>query len=67
MREGKIVAEGEGKKILTDANALEKSSIVLPQIAQVFAHLEKLGLPKDVIDIYEAKEIILRANGRTIE
>ena len=64
MREGKIVADGDGKKILTNTIALTQSSIVLPQIAQVFAHLGSLGLPKDVIDIYEAKEIILQAYGR---
>ena len=55
MREGKIVADGEGKDILTNPEILEQSSIVLPQIAQVFTHLNVPGLPKNVIDIYEAK------------
>lgn len=59
MREGKIIADGEGKKILTNTEALTQSSIVLPQIAQIFAHLKHLGLTKDVIDAYEAKEILL--------
>lgn len=61
MKEGKIVADGEGKKILTDPEILEMSSIVLPQIAQVFTKLSSLGLPKDVIDIYEAKNILMKA------
>jgi len=61
MKEGKIVADGVGKEILTDPALLELSSIVLPQIAQIFAKLSTLGLPKDIIDIYEAKEIILKA------
>lgn len=61
MKEGKIVADGMGKDILTDPALLELSSIVLPQIAQIFAKLSSLGLPKDIIDIYEAKEIILKA------
>jgi hypothetical protein len=61
MKEGKIIADGEGKEILTDPVALAKSSIVLPQIAQIFAHLSSLGFPKDIIDIYEAKAIVLRA------
>jgi energy-coupling factor transport system ATP-binding protein len=60
MREGKIVADGEGKEILTDPEALEQSSIVLPQVAQVFTHLSTQGLPKDVIDIYEAKRLLLK-------
>ncbi len=61
MKEGKIVADGIGKDILTDPALLEMSSIVLPQIAQLFMKLSPLGLPKNIIDIYEAKEIILKA------
>ena len=63
MKEGKIVADGVGKEILTDPALLEMSSIVLPQIAQIFTKLSPLGFPKDIIDIYEAKEIILKAKG----
>src|SRR3972149_6208307 len=58
MREGKIVADGEGRKILTDPQVLEQSSIVLPQVAQIFKQLTPLGLPKNIIDIYEAKDKI---------
>jgi energy-coupling factor transport system ATP-binding protein len=61
MKEGNIVAEGIGKDILTNPTILAESSIVLPQIAQIFMKLSTLGLPKNIIDIYEAKEIILRA------
>jgi energy-coupling factor transport system ATP-binding protein len=60
MREGKIVAEGIAKDILTNPQLLADSSIVLPQIAQIFNKLSSLGLPKDVIDIYEAKDILLK-------
>jgi cobalt transport protein ATP-binding subunit len=61
MKEGKIVADGVGKEILTDPPLLEMSSIVLPQIAQIFMKLAPLGFPKDIIDLYEAKELILKA------
>ena len=60
MREGKIVADGIARDILTNPQLLAESSIVLPQIAQVFTKLSSLGLPKDVIDLYEAKEVLLR-------
>jgi energy-coupling factor transport system ATP-binding protein len=60
MKEGRIVADGEGREILTNPEVLAQSSIVLPQIAQVFMKLTPLGLPKDVIDVYEAKEIVLK-------
>jgi len=61
MKEGRIVADGEGKEILTNPEVLAQSSIVLPQIAQIFTRLTSLGLPKNVIDVYEAKEMILKA------
>ena len=61
MKEGKIVADGGGSEILTNTEALAESSIVLPQIAQIFTKLESLGFPKNVIDIYEAKELLLEA------
>jgi energy-coupling factor transport system ATP-binding protein len=61
MKEGTIVADGEGSEILTTPEVLAQSSIVLPQIAQIFMKLAPLGLPKNVIDVYDAKEIILKA------
>ena len=60
MKDGLIVADGEGREILTTPEVLAQSSIVLPQIAQVFMALAPLGLPKNVIDVYEAKEILLK-------
>jgi energy-coupling factor transport system ATP-binding protein len=62
MRDGKIVADGIAKDILTNAKLLEESSIVLPQIAQIFTKLSPLGLPADIIDIDEAKTAILSKN-----
>jgi energy-coupling factor transport system ATP-binding protein len=64
MKEGRIVADGQGRDILTNQEALQQSSIVLPQIAQIFMQLTPLGFSKNVIDIYEAKEILLRAWGK---
>jgi len=61
MKEGAVVADGEGREILTTPEVLAQSSIVLPQIAQIFLKLAPLGLPKNVIDVYEAKEIVLKA------
>jgi energy-coupling factor transport system ATP-binding protein len=64
MKEGQIVADGIGKEILTDPAMLEVSSIVLPQVAQVFTKLSALGLPKNVIDLYEAKALLLKTKER---
>jgi len=60
MQEGKIVADGEAKKILTNTEILTQASVVPPQIAQIFIQLADLGLPQNIIDIYEAREILLK-------
>ncbi|MEM3783586.1 MAG: ABC transporter ATP-binding protein [Candidatus Bathyarchaeia archaeon] len=64
MRGGKIVADGEARKVLTNPAILEQASIVPPQIAQIFIQLSDLGFSKEVIDVYEAREILLKAFGR---
>jgi energy-coupling factor transport system ATP-binding protein len=61
MREGKIIADGEATKILTDPETLTQASIVPPQIAQIFLELPGLNLPKDIIDVYEAERILKKA------
>jgi energy-coupling factor transport system ATP-binding protein len=60
MREGKIIADGEAREILTNQEILTQASIVLPQVAQIFMQLSDLGLPKNIIDLYEAHEILLK-------
>lgn len=60
MLEGKIVADGEARKVLTNLEILTQASIVPPQIAQIFLQLSDLELPKNVIDIYEAQGILLK-------
>ena len=65
MREGRIVADGEAQNVLTNPEILIKASIVPPQIAQIFIQLSDLGLPKDVIDVYEARENLLRVSERS--
>jgi len=64
MREGKIIADGEARRILTAPDILNVASIVPPQVAQIFLELShqlpELELPKAVIDLYEAREVLLR-------
>jgi len=59
MKEGKIIADGVAKRILTDTTLALEASIVPPQIAQIFHGLTFLGLPSDVIDVSEAKKILV--------
>jgi len=65
MKEGKIVADGEARKILTNTEILTQAFIVPPQIAQIFLQLSDLGLPSNVIGVYEAREILLKALERS--
>jgi energy-coupling factor transport system ATP-binding protein len=58
MREGKIIADGEAGRILTDQATLTEASIVPPQIAQIFLDLPGLDVPEDIIDVYEAQKIL---------
>lgn len=59
MREGRIVADGEARKVLTNPEILTQASIVPPQITQVFLQLSDFQLSKEVIDVYEAREKLL--------
>lgn len=59
MREGKIVADGPAEEILTNEELLTRASIVPPQVTQIFLRLSDLELKKGVIDVYEAREILL--------
>jgi len=59
MKEGRIIADGEAKRILTDTTLALEASIVPPQIAQIFQGLTFLGFPSDVIDVSEAKKLLV--------
>jgi energy-coupling factor transport system ATP-binding protein len=59
MRQGRITADGKAQKVLTSPEILTHASIVPPQITQIFLQLSDFGLPKEVIDIYEARQKLL--------
>lgn len=59
MSKGRIVADGPAEKILTDNKLLEEASILPPQVTQLFWKLD-LDVGEDVIDVYEASEILAK-------
>ncbi len=61
MREGKIVADGEAGTILTNPQILSQASIVPPQIVQILLQIPELDIPRNIIDIYEARTQLLKA------
>lgn len=65
MAQGKILAQGEAEKILTDSELVNQASVVLPQVAQLFVGLKSKGFPTEVIDVYEAAKILLERLGES--
>jgi energy-coupling factor transport system ATP-binding protein len=65
MLDGKIIADGEAGNILTNIEVLTQASIVPPQIAQIFLRLPDMGLPQNIIDIYVAQTVLLKALGES--
>lgn len=63
MANGKIVADGPAKEVLTDPDAIAKTSLLPPEITQVFLNLNNLGFPRNIIDVYEARDVILERLG----
>ncbi|TET62551.1 ABC transporter ATP-binding protein [Candidatus Bathyarchaeota archaeon] len=59
MRQGKITADGEALEVLTNPEILTYTSIVPPQITQIFLQLSDLNLSEEVIDVYEAQKKLL--------
>jgi energy-coupling factor transport system ATP-binding protein len=60
MSEGKTIADGSSKRVLTDVELLSRASIVPPQITEVFLKISDLGFPTDVFDVYEGKELLTK-------
>jgi len=59
MANGRIVADGKAEEILTNPKLLAEASVVPPQVTQIFMELEHLGFSRKVVDLYEAREIIV--------
>jgi energy-coupling factor transport system ATP-binding protein len=60
MAQGKIVADGPAKKIMTDAKDLDICSVAPPEVTKLFAKLANFGFPGDVLGVDEALDLITR-------
>jgi len=58
MADGKIIANGPIKKVMTDKEAMARASVTPPEITKVFQQLSEYGLPDNVIDVDEAGDIL---------
>ena len=59
MSNNRIIATGSAREVLTNFDILTKASVLPPQITQLFIKLSDLGLPQNIIDLYEAKQLII--------
>lgn len=58
MAEGRILADGPARRVLSDMEALEKASITPPEVVRVLRKLSPYGVPCDVLDVEEAAKVI---------
>ncbi|MEM2926670.1 MAG: ABC transporter ATP-binding protein [Candidatus Bathyarchaeia archaeon] len=63
MSKGKIVAQGPAREVLPKADLLSQASLIMPQITQLFQMLSDLGLPSNILDEYEAWEVLKDLRG----
>lgn len=63
MADGRIIADGPIEKIMTDDEALERASVSPPEITKVFSELSAYDLPREVLDVDEATDILIRHSG----
>lgn len=59
MSHSRIITTGSAREVLTNFDILSKASVIPPQITQLFTQLSDLDLPQNIIDLYEAKQLII--------
>jgi energy-coupling factor transport system ATP-binding protein len=60
MAQGRVIADGPTKRIMTDKKSLEDSSVSPPEVTKLFSKLNPFGLPPDVVDVDEAIELLTK-------
>jgi cobalt transport protein ATP-binding subunit len=60
MAQGNVVAEGSTKEIMNRKDLLTQCSVAQPEVTRLCAMLEKHGVPKDVVDVEEAYQLLSR-------
>ncbi|RLI27310.1 MAG: ABC transporter ATP-binding protein [Candidatus Hecatellales archaeon] len=61
LADGKILASGSAREVLSKPKLLEEASLTAPQLVELFL---KLGSPKPVFTVEEAERLILNLAGR---
>jgi energy-coupling factor transport system ATP-binding protein len=59
MSKGNVISDGAASEVLTDPEKVLAASLVRPQMTQLFQSLSDLGLPGNVIDLYDAERLLV--------
>jgi energy-coupling factor transport system ATP-binding protein len=60
MAQGNVVAEGSTKEVMNRTDLLTQCSVAQPEVTRLCAMLEKHGMPKDIVDVEEAYQLLSR-------
>jgi len=58
MAGGEVISDGTVKQIMTDMSSMNKASVAPPEIAKVFNILSEYGLPRDILDVSDAVNLL---------
>jgi len=61
LSNGRIMADGPATEILSNIELIERASLLPPQISLLMNSLSDLGIPKNIIDVYTAKKVLIEA------
>ena len=59
LSHGKIVGDGPATSILTNRDLLDEASLTMPQIATLMENLSDLGSPREIVDVYSARDYLI--------
>jgi energy-coupling factor transport system ATP-binding protein len=67
LSHGSIIGDGPATQILTENSLVEQASLVMPQIAALMNNLADLGTDVGIVDVYSAREYLVKKLRARIE
>ena len=67
LSKGRIIADGPAAQTLTDRSAVERASLLMPQVSILMRRLRDLAAAPDIIEIYSAREFLSEKLRETVE
>ncbi|MCS7097072.1 MAG: energy-coupling factor ABC transporter ATP-binding protein [Candidatus Methanomethylicia archaeon] len=60
LSNGRIIADGNTRRILTDEDLIKKANLILPQMTQVAFALSEFGFPRNLLSVSEVRDCIIK-------